>query len=1187
MKRGLLLAVLAGSASSVVAQQTFSTFTGGSGGFWSVPANWSSLNVPDSAGEVPIIPGGVLVNLNQSVAVDKIGIAAGGAISVNNGQLLGVYTQTDGLGTTGIFGGGTISLDAGGNATYLRLYGGAGAYAIHGASGNPTFIEMSSSGNAIIDATSAGVLFYNEGTIRGSGYVGNNALNLNNTGYIRATHAGGTLIIDPNTTMTNSGRLAAAGGTLYLHPGTYTQVAPGEIGIDSGTNSVVYLNGCTIIGGRLQSLSNPNEYIAAINAPALRGVTLDGQLVVPNGHLVYLQDSFNTTSGTLTINAGGNGTYIRLLTDLELTGTAVFQTSDSNNNVLDAQTAGLLLTNSLASGITMAGLLGNNSVNFVNNTRILARPGASALVIDPNSTFVNNGYVIAPTGSTLYFNPATYTNTNHFFECQPNAAVYINACTVVGGTLAGSQPAGEFHLINSPLLIDPNLTATTVVNTPNAYLAYVQGAMTNAGQYKLNAGGNGTYLRVYGGDLTLTGGGTILLSNSPNNVIDAQSATYRLLIQNQTIRGSGLLANNSLGVVNDGLVEASGSSGLTIDPSANGFDNNTVVRALTGSSLSLVNGVFDNSGGLLEVQDGASGAMSGCAVTAGTIRSLGSASWNFVNSNVFVDPTFVGVMNTPNAHINYWQGSVTNNGEYRLNAAGNATHLRIYSSDVVLSGSGSVLLTDSPNNVIDAQATNNRLTLQNHTIRGAGQLCNNSLWMVNNGLVEAAGSAGLVIDPPSNGFENNTVVRALTGSSVTFVNGAVDNTGALLEVQDGASGALSGVALTGGTTRSLGSGAWSIFNSCVLSGTTLVGTMNTPNAHINYWQGTITNQGAYNLNAGGNSTFVRVYEPVVTLTGGGTVNLSNSPNNVIDAQSTGHRLIVQNQTVRGSGVLGNNSLIIENHGTIRADQGNALVIDPPGATGFINAIDGFLQVQGAGGMVVHAGPFTTAGSVTVDPSRLLYRTSGSVVQTGGSVSVNGEIQIDNSPYQLQGGTLGGTGLVDCDVVNSGGAASPGNSTGTLTIEGNYTQQSGGALTIELGGLLPGEFDLLNVTGSVSLAGTLNVAFVAPFSPEVGTTFDILVGSSRTGSFSTQNAPGITVQYLSDRVRLLVTTRPCYPDVNCDGAENGFDVEIMEQAVNGDMSNFCLADPDFNRDGAVNGFDIEAVEQAVNGAPCPQ
>ncbi|CAG0981063.1 hypothetical protein PHYC_01768 [Phycisphaerales bacterium] len=61
--------------------------------------------------------------------------------------------------------------------------------------------------------------------------------------------------------------------------------------------------------------------------------------------------------------------------------------------------------------------------------------------------------------------------------------------------------------------------------------------------------------------------------------------------------------------------------------------------------------------------------------------------------------------------------------------------------------------------------------------------------------------------------------------------------------------------------------------------------------------------------------------------------------------------------------------------------------------------------------------------------------------------------------------------------------------------------------------------------------------------------------------------------------------PCDPDVNCDGAVNGFDVEATEQAVNGDFSNFCQASADLNNDGAENGFDIETEEQRVNGEPC--
>ncbi|CAG1007482.1 hypothetical protein PHYC_03438 [Phycisphaerales bacterium] len=58
--------------------------------------------------------------------------------------------------------------------------------------------------------------------------------------------------------------------------------------------------------------------------------------------------------------------------------------------------------------------------------------------------------------------------------------------------------------------------------------------------------------------------------------------------------------------------------------------------------------------------------------------------------------------------------------------------------------------------------------------------------------------------------------------------------------------------------------------------------------------------------------------------------------------------------------------------------------------------------------------------------------------------------------------------------------------------------------------------------------------------------------------------------------------PCdFADANCDGALNGFDVEAMEQAVNGDFSNYCLPTDDPNQDGASNGFDIEFIEGLIN------
>ena len=102
-------------------------------------------------------------------------------------------------------------------------------------------------------------------------------------------------------------------------------------------------------------------------------------------------------------------------------------------------------------------------------------------------------------------------------------------------------------------------------------------------------------------------------------------------------------------------------------------------------------------------------------------------------------------------------------------------------------------------------------------------------------------------------------------------------------------------------------------------------------------------------------------------------------------------------------------------------------------------------------------------------------------------------------------------------------------TGILELGGDYTQLAASTLQIELGGTsnsdpMDAEFDQLLVAGDVQLDGTLEVSFVDGFEPNVGDTFDIIVGSSVSGSFDTVNVPGdvnLTVNYLGSIVRIEV------------------------------------------------------------------
>ena len=106
-----------------------------------------------------------------------------------------------------------------------------------------------------------------------------------------------------------------------------------------------------------------------------------------------------------------------------------------------------------------------------------------------------------------------------------------------------------------------------------------------------------------------------------------------------------------------------------------------------------------------------------------------------------------------------------------------------------------------------------------------------------------------------------------------------------------------------------------------------------------------------------------------------------------------------------------------------------------------------------------------------------------------------------------GGILVGAGMIGLLVAESGGSVAPGASPGTLST-GSVTFESGSQLQIELGGTGSNAYDLLNVTGSVTLAGDAQISLFGGFTPQIGDTFFVIVNDgsdSVLGSFA--NAVG--------------------------------------------------------------------------------
>lgn len=120
---------------------------------------------------------------------------------------------------------------------------------------------------------------------------------------------------------------------------------------------------------------------------------------------------------------------------------------------------------------------------------------------------------------------------------------------------------------------------------------------------------------------------------------------------------------------------------------------------------------------------------------------------------------------------------------------------------------------------------------------------------------------------------------------------------------------------------------------------------------------------------------------------------------------------------------------------------------------------------------------------------------GSFIVSNGGNATASQISISAN------GVIKGNGSLTGAVFNSG-KVRPGLSSGILSISGNYSQQQAGSLYMELGGISPGsQHDQLQISGTTSLNGTLNITTINGFSPSIGQSFTLMTYASRIGQFS--------------------------------------------------------------------------------------
>jgi len=787
-------------------------------------------------------------------------------------------------------------------------------------------------------------------------------------------------------------------------------------------------------------------------------------------------------AGTLTIGSTGSFTDLILGgtsgSTITLSGGGSLTLSDSPNNRVFS-TTGDTLVNNAGNTIQGAGQLGINNAGFafaLNNAGIINANQSNALQIAPTNTVTNTGTIEATGGSTLVL-IANVTNTGGLMQATgAGSVVELNGSTINGGTLTTSG-GGTVQNSGAATLNGVTISSGSTFTAVNASSTTLQGTITINPTSTLAQNSTGSFTDLHiSGTVELAGGGTLAMSNSPNNRIFASGSDTLINDSSNTIQGSGQVGINNSGfaftLTNNGTINANSSGNtLQVAPS-NTVTNTNLMEATNGGTLALI-GSFTNTGGTIQATGASSVVeLNGSAITGGTlttsgggtVQNSGTATLNGVT--ISDGSTFTAV----NASSTTLQGTITINPTATLaqSSTGSFTDLHV-SGTVELAGGGTLAMSNSFNNRIFATGSDTLINDAGNTIQGSGQLGINNAgfaFTLNNaGIINANQSGGTLQVAPTNTVTNTNLMEATNGGTLALI-GSFTNTGGLIQATGASSVVeLNGSTITGGTLTTSGGGSVQNSGTATLSGVTISdgSTFTAVNASSTTLLGTITINPTATIAQNSTGSFTDLHvSGTVELAGGGTIAMSNSPNNRIFATGTDTLINDAGNTIQGSGQVGINNagfaFFLNNKGTIDANQSAALQVAPTDAAGGVTN-SGTLEATGGGTLLLTGGTFNNTGS-----GLILANGAGSVVDFGGSTITGGTLTTQSGGTIQNSSTATLDGTTNSPTISSGSTVTLLNATsttlmGTIINNGTIAQNSTGSFTD------------LHISGAVTLTGT--------------------------------------------------------------------------------------------------------------------